>query len=155
MNLLERIELYKKQENDLQFNSFNSQDAWEIGNILLNRAKKDNLTIVIDISVGGRIIFRYGLDGITGYNDIWIERKQNTVIMQKMSSLRYGAQLERDNKRLGAEVLIDPYKYAVCGGGFPIIIKNTGVIGCITVSGLVDTEDHQVIVDGLTEYLKK
>lgn len=155
MELLELIDLYQKQEQELQFDTFDSDDALVIGNIIIERAKKDNLTVLVDISVCDRILFRYGKNGITGYNDIWVTRKQNTVKLQQMSSIRYGAQLRRDNKRLGTEVLIDPYEFAVCGGGFPIRLKNTGVVGCITVSGLVDTEDHQVIVDALKDYLKK
>lgn len=155
MELLELIEVYKKQESELQFTSFNSDDAWEIGNLLVQRAKKDDLKILIDITVCNRVLFRYGRDGVNAYNDLWISRKQNTVIMQQMSSLRYGAQLKRDEKRLGIEVLIDPHTYAVCGGGFPIILKGTGVVGCITVSGLIDTDDHQIIVDVLKEYLSK
>jgi len=45
--------------------------------------------------------------------------------------------------------------YACCGGGFPLTVKNTGVIGTICVSGLPHTQDHQVIVDTLREYLKE
>ena len=42
---------------------------------------------------------------------------------------------------------------ACCGGGFPLTVKNAGVIGTICVSGLPHLEDHKLIVDALEQYL--
>ena len=41
------------------------------------------------------------------------------------------------------------------GGAFPITIKNVGVVGTITISGLLDNEDHDLVVWGIEDYLKK
>lgn len=153
MDLLEQIEFYKKQEDDCQFTAFNNDTAWELGCILVNRAKNESLPILIDIAFNGHTLFKYCAKGATGYNDQWVLRKQNTVYLQEMSSIRFG--LEMQLKGEDFDTHLDPYDYATCGGGFPIIIKGTGVVGCITVSGLKDTEDHQVIVDALMEYLGK
>ena len=50
--------------------------------------------------------------------------------------------------------LLDNDSYAVCGGGFPIIIngKNEGVI---CVSGLTHDMDNMLITDALKEYKDK
>ena len=50
---------------------------------------------------------------------------------------------------------MDKQEIACCGGGFPLTVKNTGVIGTICVSGLPHLEDHNFIVDALKEYLHR
>lgn len=155
MELLERIAICKQEEEICQFTSFNNQDAWEIGHILAERAKNENLPIAIDISLNGRTLFCYCAPGSNGYNDHWIARKQNTVQLQQMSTLRYGLQLQENGKIATITDFLNPVEYALVGGGFPIIIKNTGVVGCIAISGLVDTEDHRVVVESIMQYLGK
>ena len=40
------------------------------------------------------------------------------------------------------------------GGGFPIALRGTGVIGSICVSGFDDhLDDHQLVINTLAEYL--
>lgn len=153
MELLELIEKYKKQEQELQFDSFSNEDAWVLGNMFVERAKRDKLPIAIDITLAGNQLFRYSFEGATPYNELWIKRKQTTVMMQRMSSIRFGANLRSEGRRIGIECLLDPFEHAVCGGGFPLKLKNTGVVGCIAVSGLPDVDDHQLIVDVITEFL--
>ena len=49
--------------------------------------------------------------------------------------------------------LISESLYAAHGGCFPVIIKGTGVIGTLTVSSLAREEDHQLVMQGINEYL--
>ena len=48
---------------------------------------------------------------------------------------------------LGGELVADS------GGAFPIIIKNVGIIGTITVSGMPDSMDHAYVTDAIRECL--
>ena len=71
-----------------------------------------------------------------------------------MSSLRFMYWLEMMRESLEDRKL-NPQDYAAEGGGFPIRLKDTGLIGSICVSGLSNhLDDHQLIVDSLTEFLK-
>ncbi|MFW5807997.1 MAG: heme-binding protein, partial [Spirochaetota bacterium] len=49
--------------------------------------------------------------------------------------------------------LLPESEYAPHGGSFPILLRNTGIIGTVTVSGLAQEEDHDLVVEALSEYL--
>ena len=40
-------------------------------------------------------------------------------------------------------------EFAAHGGSFPISLAGTGVIGAVTVSGLPQRDDHQLVVEAL------
>jgi uncharacterized protein (UPF0303 family) len=48
---------------------------------------------------------------------------------------------------------LDPVDYAANGGAFPITIKDTGIIGTVTVSGMRQAEDHAMVVEALRAVL--
>ena len=43
--------------------------------------------------------------------------------------------------------------YAAHGGSVPIIVKGTGCVGAVTVSGLPQRDDHRVVVEAMAEVL--
>jgi len=44
-------------------------------------------------------------------------------------------------------------EYAAAGGGFPLIVRGTGPVGVVLVSGLPMEEDHALIVEALEAFL--
>ena len=69
------------------------------------------------------------------------------------SSYYIGTCLEALGKTLEEQFHISSIEYAARGGSFPIIIKDVGVIGSITVSGLSQDQDHKLVVATISEYL--
>lgn len=144
----------KEEEELLQFDHFTNEEALEIGLELIRKAKENNYTITINITKNRQQIFHYSFGGTSPDNDKWIERKNNVVYRFHKSSFHIGTKLKAADKSLEEKYLISTKDYAPYGGAFPIIVKNIGVIGTITVSGLRQAEDHKLVVSTIKEYLK-
>ncbi|MCJ8297898.1 MAG: heme-binding protein [Pseudomonadales bacterium] len=59
--------------------------------------------------------------------------------------------LTKGNMSLKETFGLDDTDYVARGGSIPIMVENAGLIATITVTGLPDVEDHQLIVDALRE----
>ncbi len=143
------------EEEELQFTKFNADVAWQIGTDLVARARSDNLSITIDIMQGAHQLFHFSCLGTSVDNDEWVKRKVRLVYRFGHSSFYMGQLLKSKGKRIEESYLVSESEYAPHGGCFPIIIKGIGIIGTITVSGLAQEEDHQLVVDAIRNYLKR
>lgn len=150
-----KIRLLEEQEKSLIFDFFNGETALQIGLSLIERAKAENKSIVIDIMVAGHQLFHYAFSGTTPDNDQWTYKKRAVVGRFYMSSLRLGQILKNRGFTLTELYNLSPSDYAPIGGAFPISIKGLGVAGSIAVSGLTQDEDHEMAVWAITHYLEK
>ena len=69
------------------------------------------------------------------------------------SSLHVGEQFRVDGGSFEADARLDSSDYAAHGGAFPILVRGTGCVGTVAVSGLPQLEDHQLVVDVLETFL--
>lgn len=148
------IEL-KKQEEMIQFTEFTNETALQIGMRLIEKAKKENLSITIDITRCGHQLFHYAFEGTSPDNDEWIIRKNRVVNRFCSSSLYIGTKLKLLEKTIEEKYFISDKEYSAHGGAFPIIIKNVGVVGTISSSGAEQITEHNLIVEVLKEFLRK
>ncbi len=142
-----------QEEQELQFTSFNEATAWQIGCDLVERAVKEDLPVTIDITRGNHQLFHASLRGTSVDNDEWIKRKVRLVYRFGHSSFYIGQLLKSKGKRIEEAYLISESDYAPHGGCLPVIVRDTGMIGMITVSGLAQEEDHKLVVRAITDYL--
>ena len=150
--LLKEIE---QQEKDLQFCEFTSETALEIGNILIELAKKDNLAVTFDITRNGHQLFHYAREGTSPDYDRWIKGKIKVVTLLNKSSHYVEIMLKKLGQSIDEVYHLDTREYFPDGGCFPIRIKNVGLVGTITVSGLTSKEDHGLAVKAIEEYLNR
>ena len=142
-----------QEEQDLQFTKFNEATAWQIGSQLVERSTRDNLPVTIDITRGNHQLFHVSLYGTSPDNDEWVKRKIRLVNRFRHSSFYMGQLLKSKGKRIEDAYLLSESEYAPHGGCFPIIVKDTGMVGTITVSGLPQEQDHKLVVEAIRNYL--
>jgi uncharacterized protein (UPF0303 family) len=142
-----------QEEQDLQFAKFNEDTAWQLGSQLVERALKEGLSVTVDITRGDHQLFHASLRGTSPDNDEWVKRKVRLVYRFGHSSFYIGQLLKSKGRSLEEVYYVSESLYAPHGGCFPIIVKNTGLIGTITVSGLPQEEDHKLVVRTVREFL--
>ena len=141
------------QEERLQFTSFSNADAWAIGSRFVEVATERSLGITINITRGDQQLFHAALPGTTADNDDWIARKIRTVRRYSESSFLVGRRFAASEKDFNTATGLPSSEYAAHGGCFPLTIRNAGMIGTITVSGLPQADDHALVVEILREFL--
>ena len=144
-----------EEEAELQFTSFDADTAWQIGSSLVKQAVAENLSITMDITRGEHQIFHASRPGTSVDNDEWVKRKVRLVYRFGHSSYYIGQLLKSKGQRLEEAYFVSETLYAPNGGCFPVILKGSGVIGTITVSGLAQEADHQLVVQTIRDYLKQ
>jgi uncharacterized protein (UPF0303 family) len=142
-----------QEEQELQFSRFNEETAWEIGIQLVEHAKRKGLPVTIDITRGSHQLFHASLTGTSADNDEWIKRKVRLVYRFGHSSFYMGQLLKSKGKSIEQAYLISESEYGPHGGCFPAIVKGTGMVGTITVSGLSQEEDHKLVIQAIRDYL--
>ena len=147
------IALIRKQETELVFAEFNEFVAHSLGERIRERALRENLVIVVDIRTWDRQLYFAAMPGTTADNSEWVRRKANMVRQTQKASYRPVLENKTDADHFLPRRGLDNADFVLAGGGFPIRVKGAGVIGCITVSGLHERDDHQLAVDAICEDL--
>lgn len=147
------LEQLLQEEQELQFSYFNEDTAWQIGSQLVERCKRDGISVTIDITRGEHQLFHASMRGTSADNDEWVKRKARLVYRFGHSSFYMGQLLRSKGKKIEEAYLVPENLYAAHGGCFPIIVKNTGMVGTLTISGLPQEEDHKLAVQAIREFL--
>ncbi|WP_329100830.1 heme-degrading domain-containing protein [Micromonospora sp. NBC_01699] len=143
----------QEQEERLQFDRFDHEDAWDLGNHLVGLARERGHPVTVDIRRGDHQLFHYALPGTSADNDDWIERKIRVVRRFGHSSYLVGQTYRDRGTTFDQQPHLDPARYAAHGGCFPIILRGTGPVGTVTVSGLPQLDDHRLVVEALGLFL--
>lgn len=152
MSVSEDLNCVALQERELRLPRFNAEVAWELGTRLRTMAVERGLAVVIDVRRFGQPLFYAALEGTTPDNPEWVRRKSNVVARYLRSSYGMGLHLKLKGQTL-EERGHSTADYAAHGGSFPIWVEGAGIIGSVTVSGLPQRADHELVVEALCTHL--
>ncbi|NEW04975.1 heme-degrading domain-containing protein [Paenibacillus sp. SYP-B3998] len=145
----------KREEDILKFDVFTNETALQLGAKFVEVALERKLPVAIDISRGDLQLFRAALPNSTKDTDSWIRKKNRVVNHFFQSSYRVGTHMKQLHMSMQDYALLDPMEYAANGGAFPIFVDRVGFIGTITVAGLSQEEDHELVITVLKQFLNK
>jgi uncharacterized protein (UPF0303 family) len=149
MELSRDIEIIAVQERELVLPEFDEEIAWKLGSRLRDLAASRLLPVVIEVRRFGQPLFYVALSGSVPDNAEWVRRKGNVVARFHRSSYAIGLDLQQTNTTLAAKYDLPVTEYAAHGGCFPLRVAGAGVVGCVTVSGLPQRADHELVVEAL------
>ena len=155
MGLNEDLERIALQERELQLPRLDAQTAWELGLRLRTMAAERGLAVVIDVRRFGQPLFYAAMEGTTPDNVEWVRRKRNVVARFHACSYAAGLKERAKNQTLLESQGLPMADYATHGGSFPLAVAGAGVVGSVTVSGLPQRADHELVVEALCGLLGK
>lgn len=141
------------QEERLIFDRFDDDAAWRLGVALRDVARAADLPVAIAVRRNGQRLFHAALPGSSADNEGWLARKAAVVDRYGQSSLRVGEQFRAAGKSFDADARLDPARFAAHGGAFPVLLRGTGCVGSVAVSGLPQLDDHRLVVETLEAFL--
>jgi uncharacterized protein (UPF0303 family) len=137
------------QEHALVFPRFDADRAWQLGTLLRELAVARSYAIAIDVRTFGHPLFFCALAGTTPDNVDWVRRKSRVVEHFRRSSYAIGLRMQQGGTTLAEKHGLPVADYASHGGAFPLAVAGAGVIGSVTVSGLPQRADHELVVEAL------
>ncbi|WP_010263583.1 heme-binding protein [Treponema primitia] len=147
------IDIAEKQEALLQFLHFSRKDVWDLGNVIVSEIFDKKYVLATSIRlINGLIAFQYIPEGTNLNNNFYLTRKFNLVRDKENSSLLTTLRWQKKDEGLAYQGL-SPAEYVLCGGGFPIVVKGTGIVAVALVSGLPHLQDHDILVETISRYL--
>ena len=134
------------------FDKFDNYDALLLGTRIAEQVKESERPVAIRIYLGDILVFQYTMQGKEEWHYGWAEKKCRMVMATGHSSLY--VMLRHAFFSEWKELENDGEKAFACGG-FPLKVKEKGMVGVVSVSGLVDPQDHVEVVAALSKLFGK
>lgn len=146
-----RAETFRKQEKLLQFDHFTNNDGCRLGMYIANYLEDNRIAAAFSVKrADGLTLFQAATSGAERLNELWAEKKSQTVRVFGKSSFRVYFEAAETGQTVQDHGLQDTCRFAP--GGFPIRLKDGSLAGAVAISG-VDIEEHNLLVTLLAQYL--
>jgi uncharacterized protein (UPF0303 family) len=143
------------QEHSRIFARFDEEIGWALGSYIREWARNAGWPIVIDVRQFHPQLFFAALPGSTPDNIDWARRKIKVVERFHRSSYGIGQEMTAKGTTLERRYGLPLDEFAEHGGSFPITLDGCGTVGCVTVSGLLQRDDHMLVVRALCEIQRR
>ena len=147
-----RAELLR-QEGALVIQRFDNGTAIALGMQMMDSAEREALPLTVDITRCQQQLFHVALAGTVKDNDDWVRRKREMVYRMGHSSWFAAVESRLNGEDLVRDYGLDPASFSGEGGGFPIFVRDVGLVGTAAVSGLASADDHKFVVAELAKFL--
>lgn len=137
-------------EAGLVFESFDANDAWRLGSAAAELVIAGEYSLAVQIVLAGRTVFKCALNGVNQDTEAWLVGKAAVALHFGVSSRLVRLRSDVDPTILAG---LDEDLYRAHGGAVPIRVVDRGVVGTITTSGEVDTVDHEVAIQAISQVL--
>lgn len=135
-----------EQDRLLQLPRLDAGLAWTLGCQLRDTALARGLAVTIEIRIGAETVFFHAMHGTAPANADWARRKRNVVELLDLASYRVGRELLLEGSSLEAKMGLPTRDHAPHGGSLPLRVAGTR-LGTVTVSGLPQRDDHNLVVE--------
>ena len=126
----------------------------KFGTQLVETGKAKKLPVAVAIFLDDVKIFQRFLEGTSKTNELWVQRKIDTVRSIGHSTLYLRAVLEELGAYQKLEIQNHLGEIAIAGGGVPIF-KEGKIFAVVIISGLPHEDDHRMIMDGFKDFCSK
>ncbi|WP_256709802.1 heme-degrading domain-containing protein [Paenibacillus sp. FSL H8-0548] len=154
-NMDEQLKQMEQEEQELWFSSFTNETALALGLAVVKEARQNGKRITVDVTRAGQRLFLHAMEGTSVENEDWIRRKNNVSNYFGTSSWHTACRLRSEGLTMEEKHGLPVADYVGAGGAFPLIVRGEGQIGTVTVSGLPDQEDHDLLVSVLRRFLSQ
>jgi uncharacterized protein (UPF0303 family) len=137
----------------IELDEFNNALALEMGLKVIKLAKTRGHSVAVSIDRLNHNVFKFVSDNLPADKHDWLRRKANVAVRFEESSLAVKEDMIEGNMSLGDTFGLAAKDYIAKGGSIPLKVRKAGLIATITVSGLSDIEDHELIVTALKDYV--
>lgn len=144
-------ELVLAEERALDFEQFSYDDAWALGSAMASNALSETLPVAIAVEFGEQRVFHRALEGASATNDDWLSRKFRAVAKHRCSSFALVCRERGDGSDYFKDGGYDRATIAIAGGAVPLQVRGS-IIGAVGISGLAGEDDHQFVINALTEF---
>ena len=138
---------------EINVDEFSNDVAFEMGLKVIELARSRGVSIAVSVDRLNHTVFRFVSDSMPADKQDWLRRKANVAIRFEESSLAVKEELAKKNMTLIETFGLEAKDYVAKGGSIPIKVNAAGLIATVTVSGLSDVDDHELITTALCQYL--
>ncbi|MEJ8305846.1 Gfo/Idh/MocA family oxidoreductase [Saccharibacillus sacchari] len=150
----ECLDVLAEQEELLQYEAFGSKEALELGNTIVELAGEYDREIAVSIfrESDELVIFQYIMDSKAARNVGYMEGKRRAALLTGHSSVW----MHVDHELNGAwsEAMANIPHYVPSGGAFPIRVNGEWA-ATLSLSGLREGRDHELVIRALSRVLKR